>query len=382
LVSEEAHYADAKKILSGLAEAVPMDGYLIRESTPLGDSGYFYESVQDCINGESVYKLIPFWWWDGDDYLLPRGSELVPEEERGKLLYSPEEAELVLSKGLSEDQIRWRRWKVRSMRSAKEGNLFPQEYISDLETCFIGPKDRVLADVDEQLAKLALNCRDPLRQAGILEIWREPEPGANYVFWVDPAGGEAIFNPVGESLSTGDPHDGVILKIHAGGIEHVASIFSYMEQKAVAEQIDQIGRYYNRAMLVVERNGVGRGVLNYLLNDFVYPNLYPERKADGELSGKWGWFTDKYNKGNMIGDAHEALREERVATYDRKLIRQLRALIYKDGKVMAKPPARDDRAMAFCGAITVAPQNVGIHKLAVGSYVTFDGRKKHARRSK
>ena len=35
LVSEEAHYANAERLLSGLREAIPLSGYLIRETNPL-----------------------------------------------------------------------------------------------------------------------------------------------------------------------------------------------------------------------------------------------------------------------------------------------------------------------------------------------------------
>lgn len=366
LVSEEAHYTDAEKLLSGLAEAIPMSGYLIRESTPLGDSGYYYNSVQACIEGKSDFKLVPFYWWLADEYRIPRGSPLVLEEERGELTFTPKEIELMLEKGLDEEQIRWKRWKIRSMRSENKGNLFPQEYIEDLESCWLGPPDKVFQDVDEQLQSFSLRARDPIRQDGILEIWREPEAGAKYIFWVDPAGGE--------SPTENDPHDGVILKFGPGGLEHVASVCSRMEQKPFAYKVAEIGVRYNLALLVVERNGVGRGVLNYLVNDIGYKNLHPEQNAAGELTGKWGWFTDHYNKALMVSDTILAIKNGSVVTYDKKVIRQLRALVNKDGKIIVKKPARDDRAMSFMGAIEVSPTHRPMHTLAVGEYVTFGGR--------
>lgn len=363
LVSEEAHYADAEKLLSGLAEAVPMSGYLIRESTPLGDSGHFYTSVQDCIEGKSDYRLVPFYWWLSDDYRVPRGSPLVLEEERGELDYTPKEVELMLEKGLDEEQIRWKRWKVRSMRSENKGNLFPQEYIEDLETCWLGPPDKVFMEVEEQLQSMSLRAREPIKQEGILEIWKEPEPGARYIFWVDPCGGE--------SPTDNDPHDGVVLKLGPGGLEHVASIQSRMEQKPFAYKIAEIGVKYNLALLVVERNGVGKGVLNYLVNDISYKNLYLERAANGELTGKWGWNTNHSNKAKMVSDAILSIKNGSVITYDKKLIRQLRALVNKDGKIVTRKPARDDRAISFCGAVGVSPLHFLTSTLAVSDYVTF-----------
>lgn len=366
LVSEEAHYVDAEKILSGLAEAIPMSGYLVRESTPLGDSGYYYNSVQDCIEGKSDFRLVPLYWWLAEDYRIPRGSSLVLEEERGDLIYTPKETELMLEKGLDESQIRWKRWKIRSMRSENKGNLFPQEYIEDLESCWLGPPDKVFSEVDEPLQSWSLKARDPIRQEGILEIWKEPEPGAKYIFWVDPAGGEGA--------NESDPHDGVILKLGPGGLEQVAAVQSKMEQKPFAYKVAEIGTKYNVALLVVERNGVGRGVLNYLVNDIGYKNLYPERAPNGELTGKWGWNTDHANKAMMVSDAITAIKNGSIVSYDRKLIRQLRALVYKDGKITVKKSVHDDRAMSFMGAIAVSPQHFFTGTLAVSDYVTF-GRK-------
>jgi hypothetical protein len=363
LVSEEAWYSDAENLLSGLAEAVPMSGYLIRESTPLGDSGYYYNSVQDCIIGESDFKLVPFYWWLAEDYRIPRGSTLVLEEERGDLAYTPREVELMLEKGLDEAQIRWRRWKIRSMKSENKGNLFPQEYIEDLESCWLGPPDKVFSEVDEQLQLWSLKARDPLRQDGILEIWKEPEAGARYIFWVDPAGGEGA--------NESDPHDGVILKLGPGGLEQVAAIQSRMEQKPFAFKVAEIGTKYNNSLLIVERNGVGKGVLNYLLTETGYSNLYPERAPNGELTGKWGWNTDHPNKAMMVSDTITAIRNDTVISYDRKLIRQLKALVYKDGKIAVKKSVHDDRAMAFMGAIAVSPQHFSTRSLAVSDYVTF-----------
>ncbi len=369
LVSEEAHYSDAEKLLSGLREAVPMSGYIVRESTPLGDTGYFYNSVQECIEGKSDYKLLPFYWWYDKLYRIPKGSELVLEQDRGGLNLTPKEVELMLEKGLDEEQIRWKRWKIRSMRSEKTGSesLFPQEYIEDLESCWLGPADKVFSEVEDQLQSLSLKAREPIRTEGILEIWKEPEPGARYIFWVDPAGGE--------SPTENDPHDGVILKLNPWGLEHVASICSRMEQKPFAYKVAEIATRYNLALLVVERNGVGRGVLNYLVNDIGYKNLYPEKAPNGELTGKWGWNTDHYNKAGMVGNTLTAIKNNSVVTYDHKVIRQARALINKDGKIQAKKPAQDDRIMAFMGAITVSPSHTSGVELAVGDYVSFSGRR-------
>jgi hypothetical protein len=364
LVSEEAHYVDAEKILGGLKESVPISGYIVRESTPLGDSGYYWESVQNAIEGNSVFKLVPIFWWYNPEYQISRGSELVPEDDQGELVYTKHETELVMKQGLTENQIRWRRYKIRDMKSERSDNIFPQEYVEDLETCFIGGRDKVFIGVEGELESMSLNAREPLRTDGILDIWREPESSGKYIFWVDPCGGEVV--------SPGDPHDGVVCQITPGGLLHVASVYSHMEQKPFANIICKVGKFYNNAMLVVERNGVGKGVLNYILSDNSYPNLYAERKANGELSGKWGFWTDEGNKAGMVSDTIDAIKNQRFLTWDKKLIRQFKGLVIKDGKITHKLPNRDDRAMSAMGCNYIVGSYTGGHRLAHGDYTGME----------
>lgn len=368
LVSEEAHYENAERILGGLKEAVPTQfgGVIVRESTPLGDSGYYYDSVQNVMEENSDFKLIPLYWWYDKSYRIERDSPIVLERDRGELIYTEEEAKLILRHGLDEAQIRWRRWKIRSLKGEKKDDIFPQEYIENLETCFIGEASMVMDKIKTQLNDMGMGCREPLRTEGILDIWKEPDPNGRYVIWIDPAGGEG-------SATENDPHDGVIGRISPGGIEHVASIRSHMEQKPFAKRVKEIGLAYNKAMVAVERNGVGRGVLNYLVTDpdCMYPNLLPEYGPDGLPNGKWGITTTHESKAVMVSDWIQSVINGRFLTYDKQVIRQARALYYKDGKVMSK--IHDDRIMAAMGMVMISGQarySSG-YSVTIGDYVHF-----------
>jgi hypothetical protein len=385
LVSEEAHYANASKLLGGLSEAVPIHGYLIRESTPLGESGHYYDSVQECLEGRSNYKLVPLYWWYGEDYRIKRGAMMVPEDERGELELTADEANLVLKQNLVEDQIRWRRWKIRDLKSNGNEAIWPQEYIESLDTCFIGTADKPFSKVDAELLRWSMNGKECLRKEGILEIWKEPAALEKYIMWVDPCGGEAV--------SKNDPHDGVILRIHAGGLEHVASFRSQMQTKPFAQELAQIGMKYNKALMVVERNGVGKSTLDMLVQVVRYPNLYMHIekgetlrqsglgemvKNTSKVSEKYGWTTTHDNKSRLVSDTIEAIRNGTVVSYDKDLVRQLRGLVFTNkGGIEASHGLHDDRAISFCGAVSLALDariQVGMSKVVEYDYVTFGKR--------
>jgi hypothetical protein len=81
----------------------------------------------------------------------------------------------------------------------------------------------------------------------------------------------------------------------------------------------------------------------------------------------------------MVSDTMDAVGNDSVVTHDRKVIRQLRALIHKDTKIIPRPPARDDRAMAFMGAISITPiaaLSLGTGRITSGDYVTWDRSKR------
>lgn len=135
--SEVAFWSDAAAIVSGAMQAIPPEGFIFLESTANGTQGMFYEEVQKALNGDSEYTLHFYpWWWD-EEYQIA----LDPDET---LIYTPEEAALVEKHGLTPEQIKWRRKK---MREPEMDVLFAQEYPEDVETCFLTSGDSVFPGV-------------------------------------------------------------------------------------------------------------------------------------------------------------------------------------------------------------------------------------------
>ena len=142
LLSEVGFYEDGERIVNAMQDAVPLEGELDLESSPNGEDNILYTMWVKAREGKLPYKTFFYPWWWTEDYRIPRCSGLSLPEDDGELTYTPEEQELITLHSLDESQIRWRRWKIRSMRSENKGNLFPQEYIEDLESCWLGPPDK------------------------------------------------------------------------------------------------------------------------------------------------------------------------------------------------------------------------------------------------
>ena len=131
--SEVAFWRDAESIIAGAMQGGNPD--VILESTPNGAQGFFYELCMEALHGEGVWKLHFYpWWWD-DSYRIPLDvdEQIIPSEE---------ELSLIRRHNLSLSQIKWRRNKIRELKS-----LFKQEYPEDPITCFLTSGNSYFGDL-------------------------------------------------------------------------------------------------------------------------------------------------------------------------------------------------------------------------------------------
>ena len=127
---------------------------------------------------------------------------------------------------------------------------------------------RRLAEVQEPLAR---------RMNGALEIWYPAVPGRSYLVAVDPAGGGC---------------DGDFSAMRGGGAGdglQCAELQARLGTLETAEQAAALAREYNGALVVVERNNHGAGVLAYLHGVCRYGNVY-------EQDGQPGWLTSSLSR--------------------------------------------------------------------------------------
>lgn len=306
LCSEVAFWSNPEKIIVPLSERIPLKtGRLLIETTPNGEDNYFYDAwvkaKKEWSQGTGLMKPVLLPWWLAEDYrLLP--EEGLPADSSSPLEYSAEEQTLVKRHRLSEEQIRWRRLKKAS------NSLFTQEYAEDDISCFLQVREPVFDST--MLNTKAFSCYPHTDSYENFATWFKPEANHIYIIGADPTVGihDAAAATVWDLL----------------GLKLCARFKAVLEPKPFAEKLKLIGRYYNKALLVVENTNPGISVLDNLKD---YENLYYHRDfITGRQTNRPGWSASSVSKSYMLQKFRQLLPDLIVS--DLELIRELRGFRY------------------------------------------------------
>jgi hypothetical protein len=115
----------------------------------------------------------------------------------------------------------------------------------------------------------------------------------------------------------------------------------------LAVEIAKLASEYNRALVVVERNNHGSGILAYLTGVCRYPRIY-------EQNGQQGWLTSQLTRPLMVGILGAALLDSPGVFSSRRLLKECRTFVrHRNGKVAAQYGEHDDCVMAMAMALAV-----------------------------
>ncbi len=315
---------EGDEALASLRAAVVPGGEIVLESTPNGAGGLFYEEWQRAE--ETGYTRHFFPWWFDAAYTLEAGASFAPLTE--------EETELVAAQGLTTGQIAWRRKQWASLRG-----LAVQEFAEDAVSCFRASGecefDLVAVERAMQTAGEPSTTRDNER----LKIWMPARPGREYVIGADPAGGGI----------EGDYSCAEVIDRDLG--MQCAELRGHWNPGEFAKELIALGKEYNTALLAVEKNNHGHGVLAHL--EGKYPRLFMQNK-------QYGWMTTAYSRPRMIqhlaevlGDAPRCFRSQVLLNECRTFVRDV------DARVGAAPGTHDDCVIAMAIAWAVRKEIAG-----------------------
>jgi hypothetical protein len=312
--SEVARWpGDARATLAGLLATMPAErGEVVLESTAQGAHGCFYEEWMGAEANGWVRHFFP-WWWEAS-YRLDAGEDAESEEERA----------LVSKHGLTREQIAFRRRLQRQF-----GMLARQEYPESADDCFLASGSCVFDTeaIDRRLREAPAPVER--RWAGTLEVWLKPMPGREYLVAVDPAGGG----------SEGDYAAMQVLDA-ATGLQ-CAEFQGRCGLLEIAERAATIGREYNGATLIVERNNHGAGVIAYLTGVVQYARLY-------EQDGQPGWLTTALSRPRAVGQVERLLGEGAESVMSARLLREMKTFVRDArGRTGAAEGQHDDLVMAM-----------------------------------
>jgi hypothetical protein len=339
--SEVAFYPQGADIVAGLLQTVGgPETEVILESTANGAGGWFYDQCMKAQRGESEWKLlfVP-WFWMPEYRRKPSPYfEATREEEKLAQLYS-----------LDDSQLCFRRSKIDELGGV---DLFKQEYPSTaIESfltsgrCFVEDNHLVTAQNDCYTPDFVGDFRggslDP-RMNGPYREWCKPRRDVAYTIGID----------VAEGLTHGDYSCAQVLD--AEGYQ-VACWHGHIDPFEWAGLVEAIGRRFNDAYLIVERNNHGLTTLRRL-QEKNYPNLFIESTLDSaygdKITKRGGFLTTSKSKPLIVDNLAALLRQGESGVADNELISELRTFVIDEkGHYNSQTGCHDDRVMAYAIAL-------------------------------
>ena len=341
--SEFAQWPHAEEVLLAAMEAVPEEGRVVIESTAFGVGNPFHDRWVEAVEEQGRFAARFYVWWENPEYAIP-GPPLTE--------FSDEEMALRTRWGLSDDQIRWRREKMKDLK-----DRFPQEYPEDWLRCFLASGGCVFDT--EKLAAIAQRIsREPapkritsikVTRSGKsetvpiapahLDVWKEPVIGEHYVIGAD----------VGEGLPDGDASCGIVLNRRTG--QMVAELHGRIPPARFGTLLNALGRWYRMAEIGVERNNHGHSTLNTLRNQLGYPQLYYHVAYDSGAGSprniQLGWPTTSATKPILVDDLVEAITTEALLVRSAMLVNECFTFVSNQtGSAEAQERKFDDRVIA------------------------------------
>jgi hypothetical protein len=317
-----------RETLAALRAAVVPDGEIVLESTANGASGVFYEEWQKAAETGYTRHFFP-WWYDASYCLDASANPVVPLTE--------EEVALTKLHGLSEPQIAWRRNTWKTMRG-----LAGQEYAEDPVACFLASGECVfdLAAIEQAAAHAGQPTES--QDNGRLLFWFPPNRGKQwqYIIGVDTAGGG----------TDGDYSCAQVIERTMG--LQCAELHGHFPPFELARRVMALAQVYENALVAVERNNQGYGVLAHL-KDLRYENLYTS-------GGQEGWLTSVVTRPAMIENLAAVLMEQPELFHSPRLLEEMKTFVrHGDGRSEAAEGAHDDCVMAMAVALAVRREDAG-----------------------
>lgn len=196
-----------------------------------------------------------------------------------------------------------------------------------------------------------------------VRIWEHPQDGADYIIGADVAAGLAGRDRSSAAVIkvTFEPEDTEQKYPH---IEKVAEYYGLINISEYADEIKKLGIYYNTAHVVVERTGIGVGVMERLRRQLFYPNLFRDMTNPAQFQvgqeHSFGLDTNIGTKPKMVGFTQKALKDGRLVMHCANTIAEFTAFEQEktesglNTRYRGASGSRDDRVMAMCLATYVA----------------------------
>lgn len=363
-LSEFSFWKNSDKQMKAISQAVSESGIIIIESTANGFNK-FSDTYYQAKNGENTYKPFFFNWINGKTLFENQYQQAVDRHKavnNCELSYDDLDIDEIdlFDKGANLSQLTWRRQKV-----ATDGlDTFKVEFPSTDDECFITTGQQLFDGkrIDSCIKGLINDKVKHLSKSNIvglpsilqnlypksLKIWKIPQPNQKYYIGVDCSEG------IGKDYSTA-------IVLNKDG-EQVAQLRNnQLKPYQLADVIDALGRYYNKALLTVEKASGGHSVIERLRYDKKYMNMTKYKTYDEFNRAIWkvGFDTNNKTKSIIVNDAREWFEKGLIQIKSRGMLDEMRVYVSNDkGGMGAISGQHDDLVMGLCLAIVGVKSNI------------------------
>lgn len=367
-LSEVGHYVDDNAFLSLLPTVNYSPGsILILESTANGREGLgaaFYDYWNAAVDGRNDFLPIFIPWTYDKNYV--RDPELAADAP------IDEDEEELIKAGVTLAQLAWRRVTIET-KCKGDVSFFEQEFPLTAEQSFMASGDP--AFTKEELQRGRASIQKPILRGNIVPVpgsnaseayfepnsktgfhfWQQPKPKLHYYIGADPARG----------VEDGDFAAICIWEGETG--EQAASYSEKINPSVLADVLNAVGRYYNRAMLNIELTGNSGIETQRILRDvYHYPNLYRWKGRDDKEASRrgmsFGWETQFRSREMMFVSFREAVRSGVCLVRDERICAQMERATRSENYRWVVERGHDDLMMAaligWIARVQYPPPNV------------------------
>lgn len=225
--SEVAFWPHAAEHAAGIMNAIPdaQGTEIILESTANGIGNYFHDQWQMAARGESDFEAIFIPWYWQEEYRIGCESDFQLTEE---------EKEIASRYDLTNDQMNWRRKKIREFEGVGGEILFKQEYPFTPDEAF-----QVSSAESFIPASIVLKAAE--------NRWSDGGFGGNIIIGVDPA-------------RYGADNTGIVIR--EGLKVHDVIRLNNQSTMSVVGYVMNLINEYHPAAIFIDEGGLGAGIID------------------------------------------------------------------------------------------------------------------------
>ncbi len=352
----------ATKQLLSLEQSLRPDGHLIIETTANG-LNFFHNHYQKSKKGENAYKSFFYNYIDTSCMFTEQYKQYKKifknrnGHDFGMDDLTEEELQLLndyKDKGMNLDILCWRRLKIANSSEDK----FNQEFPLTDEMAFITSGASIFDNkrITDVLRALQLKKNKYIDKKDIDDLPTELSKfyGKSFFMYQKPVAGKKYYIGVDTSEGVGKDSSTCVV-LDKEGQEIAMFKNNKIKPYEFAEFVNELGLYFNKAYLVVEKASGGHSVIERLRYNFKYMNMSKYKTYDqfNRTVIQVGFDTNAKTKGIIINDLREMFDRGALLINSEEILEEMKVFEIKDnGSMGAMSGYHDDLVMATALALS------------------------------